>query len=65
MSAIAANKSSVDLSNSFSTNDHTILEIRRYYLKLGYDTVPNFLSLYGDGLPSKLSAQGTDPETSL
>jgi len=42
-----------------------IYEIRKYKLKLGYDTVPNFLSLYGDGLPSKLHADGTDPETEL
>ena len=44
---------------------NSILEIRKYYLKLGYDTVPNFLKLYGDGLPSKLNAPGTDPETAL
>lgn len=43
----------------------TIFEIRRYQLKLGYDTVPNFLSLYEAGLPSKLNAPGTDPTTSL
>ncbi len=42
-----------------------IYEIRRYQLKLGYDTVPNFLSLYKAGLPSKLSASGTDPSTAL
>lgn len=42
-----------------------ILEIRRYNLILGYDTVPNFMKLYEGGLPSKLSAQGTDPTTSL
>lgn len=42
-----------------------ILEIRRYKLKLGYDTVPNFLELYGNGLPSKLNADGTDPTTTL
>jgi hypothetical protein len=33
----------------------TILELRRYKLILGYDTVPNFLKLYGVGLPSKLA----------
>jgi hypothetical protein len=48
-----------------TSNDNTILEYRRYYLKLGYDTVPNFLKLYGAGLPSKLNARGTDPSTSL
>lgn len=42
-----------------------IYEIRTYNLKLGYDTVPKFFSLYGAGLPSKLSAVGTDPTTSL
>ena len=42
-----------------------ILELRRYKLILGYDTVPKFLSLYGKGLPSKLTAEGTDPSTSL
>jgi hypothetical protein len=43
----------------------SIYEIRRYQLKLGYDTVPNFLSLYETGLPSKINASGTDPSTSL
>jgi hypothetical protein len=45
--------------------DNSILEIRRYNLKLGYDTVPKFLELYGSGLPSKLNADGTDPTTTL
>lgn len=45
--------------------DKPILEIRRYKLKLGYDTVPKFLELYQNGLPSKLNAPGTDPTTSL
>jgi NIPSNAP len=42
-----------------------IYEIRRYKLKLGYDIVPQFMEMYGRGLPSKLSATGTDPSTSL
>jgi len=42
-----------------------IYEIRRYHLKLGYDTVPQFLTLYAQGLPSKLHAVGTDPTTTL
>jgi hypothetical protein len=46
-------------------NNNCILEIRRYNLKLGYDTVPKFLELYGSGLPSKLNAEGTDRTTSL
>lgn len=46
-------------------NNQCILEIRRYHLKLGYDTVPKFLEYYGQGLPSKLTAPGTDPTTSL
>ena len=44
---------------------NSILEIRRYKLKLGYDTVPKFLQYYESGLPSKLNAVGTDPSTSL
>lgn len=42
-----------------------VYEIRRYQLKLGYDTVPNFLKWFTVGLPSKLNAEGTDPTTSL
>merc|ERR1712172_164832 len=45
---------------------NTIFEVRRYQLQLGYDTVPRFLSLYQEGLPSKLNeATGKDPTTSL
>lgn len=51
--------------NTTINDDDCILELRRYNLKLGYDTVPKFLDLYGAGLPSKLHAPGTDPETSL
>ena len=47
------------------TNPDCVIEFRRYQLKLGYDTVPNFLELYGKGLPSKLNATGTGPTTSL
>lgn len=46
----------------FCEND-SILEYRRYQLKLGYDTVPKFLDFYRDGLPSKLENQ--DSSTSL
>jgi len=42
-----------------------IYELRRYQLRLGYDTVPRFLEAYGRGLPSKLGAAGTDATTSL
>lgn len=42
-----------------------ILELRRYHLKLGYDTVPKFLEFYEAGLPSKLRAPGNCPTTSL
>ncbi len=48
-----------------STSSNSIYEIRRYQLKLGYDTVPTFLSLYSAGLPSKLAAHGNDPSTTL
>ena len=47
------------------TSESVIYEMRKYQLKLGYDTVPKFLQLYSQGLPSKLSAEGTDPTTSL
>jgi hypothetical protein len=53
-----------DVLDSQPGND-SILEVRRYNLKLGYDTVPKFLELYGSGLPSKLNANGTDPTTTL
>jgi NIPSNAP len=45
--------------------ENSILELRRYKLKLGYDTVPTFMELYKNGLPSKLNAPGSDPSTSL
>lgn len=47
------------------SNTDSIFEFRRYQLKLGYDTIPLFLELYEKGLPSKLSAPGTDPSTQL
>ena len=47
------------------SHSSSILELRRYQLQLGYDTVPKFLDLYTAGLPSKLNAPGTDPTTSL
>lgn len=39
-------------------NDDTAVawELRTYQLRLGYDTVPRFLELYGEGLADKLSA---------
>lgn len=40
-----------------------ILELRRYHLKLGNDTVPKLLDYYAQGLPSKLST--LDPTSSL
>lgn len=45
--------------------DDAIYEMRRYKLRLGYDTVPKFLEFYGKGLPSKLGAPDNDPSTSL
>jgi hypothetical protein len=53
------------LENNDPSDDSSILELRRYHLKLGYDTVPKFLELYGRGLSSKLNAPGTDPSTML
>ena len=54
-----------DVDSKNRNNEDCILEFRRYNLKLGYDTVPKFLELYGAGLSSKLEAPGTDPTTSL
>ena len=42
-----------------------IYEIRRYQLKLGYETIPNFLDAYATGLPSKLNAEGAPESTAL
>ncbi|EED93347.1 predicted protein [Thalassiosira pseudonana CCMP1335] len=42
-----------------------IVELRKYQLQLGYDTVPKFLELYSNALPSKLNAIGTHPTTQL
>ena len=47
------------------TSGGSIIELRKYQLKLGYDTVPNFLKLYSKALPSKLDAIGTHPTTEL
>ncbi|KAL9187829.1 hypothetical protein ACHAXT_006207 [Thalassiosira profunda] len=48
-----------------STSSKEIVELRKYQLQLGYDTVPKFLELYGGALPSKLAADGTHPTTEL
>jgi hypothetical protein len=40
-----------------SSANPTVYELRRYRLRLGYDTVPRFFALYGAGLPSKLENQ--------
>ena len=58
-----ANGSSPGQENSDGSS--TSYELRRYQLRLGYDTVPKFLEYYAQGLPSKLNAHGTDPSTSL
>jgi len=47
-----------------SSNNQAIIELRKYQLKLGYDTVPKFLQLYSEALPSKLDAPGS-PTTEL
>lgn len=53
------------LSDQDQVQGNSIYEFRKYHLKLGYDIVPKFLSLYEAGLPSKLGAAGSDPTTSL
>jgi NIPSNAP len=52
-------------SDDTMANCRSILELRRYQLKLGYDTVPQFLTLYNAGLTSKLHAPGRHASTSL
>ena len=37
-----------------TTTTSTLLELRRYNLRLGYDTIPQFLNLYQQGISSKL-----------
>jgi hypothetical protein len=52
--------------NSFtdsSTSTKSIVEFRKYQLKLGYETVPHFLELYSNALPSKLET--VHPTTKL
>ena len=50
---------------SMNSCGESIVELRKYQLKLGYDTVPTFLKLYAQALPSKLNAVGTHPTTQL
>jgi len=51
--------------NTSKQKQKSIIEMRKYQLKLGYDTVPKFLELFTDALPSKLKAAGTHPSTQL
>ena len=50
--------------NSIDSSNTSIVELRKYQLKLGYDTVPKFLEIYSEALPSKLRAAG-HPSTEL
>ena len=50
-------------SDNVSSN-RSIIELRKYQLKLGYDTVPTFLEIYSNALPSKLKSGG-HPTTEL
>jgi len=43
----------------------SIIELRKYQLQLGYDTVPKFLSIYSQALPYKLRAPNTHSTTEL
>jgi hypothetical protein len=47
------------------TPSSSIVELRKYQLRLGYDAVPNFLRIYSGALPFKLNARGTHPTTRL
>jgi len=55
----------VNSSNNDRSSSKGIIELRKYQLKLGYDTVPKFLKIYSSALPSKLNASGTHPDTEL
>lgn len=60
-----AGLSSIQHDNTFNNNTKSIIELRKYQLQLGYDTVPKFLSHYNKALPSKLNAADTHPTTQL
>ena len=62
---LSGNEISIINKNQIDGKEDGILELRHYYLKLGYDTVPKFLELYSQGLPSKLHAPNNDPSTQL
>ncbi len=51
-------------SGNKSNNNNSIIELRKYQLKLGYDSVPKFLDIYSEALPSKMRAAG-HPSTEL
>ena len=55
----------VNNNNNDRSSSKGIIEMRKYQLKLGYDTVPKFLKIYSSALPSKLNASGTHPHTEL
>ena len=55
----------VNSNNNDGSSSKGIIELRKYQLKLGYDTVPQFLKIYSSALPSKLNASGTHPGTEL
>ena len=54
----------VDDSGSIKSSS-AIVELRKYQLRLGYETVPKFLGAYSEALPYKLKALGTHPTTEL
>lgn len=59
----------IDMDNNVTrccneSSNKGIVELRKYQLKLGYDTVPKFLEIYSEALPSKLRAAG-HPTTEL
>ena len=52
-----------DTESDTCSSTKSIIEMRKYQLQLGYDTVPNFLSIYSQALPSKLTT--AHPSTQL
>ncbi len=51
--------------SSATQSTKSIIELRKYQLQLGYDTVPKFISVYSQALPYKLRAPNTHPTTEL
>jgi len=59
----AAVKDSEVPEESLQSSPTVCYELRRYQLKLGYQTVPEFLAAYGEGLMDKMRADESGAST--